>query len=183
MAESINLLQTTIAPKKERSLFFSISLLFLLISIIVSVGLLLYTTYLNSRISSLSNEKTEVLKQMAIVEPQRIKYLTVKERLRSIGPILLNNTAFSTAYTQLENAIPSGLSISDIDIQKDTVTLTLATNDLVSVNTFLNDNLKALVSKKSLIKAVTINSFTVGKANDGYNLGVTLQYRQNILGQ
>lgn len=181
MAESINLLQTTKVEKKERSLFFSISLLFLLISVILGVGLLLYTTYLKTKVSTLAVEKSKMLIQMQTYNEQRIKFLTVKERLRAIYPIITNNIKFNQTFVILEQNIPTQLNLADMKINKSSIFLTLTSNDLLSINEFLTDSIEKIISQDRLVKAITINNFSIDKSSGGYSLGITVAYSKNLL--
>lgn len=170
MREEINLVTIDKKPEKKISSFFSLSLLTLLLTVVVAVISILYLFFLKTQLISLSNDKEQTLLEIQRFDEQRVKLLTVKERLSAIGKIIPGNQVLPERVRLLRDGIPAEFEVSDMIVDLNKVTITMSSQSLSLFNTFFDTKLEALAQKKrSGISGVKIQGFGFSPQNTFYS--------------
>lgn len=177
MNEEINLITVTKTEKKEKNKAIYYSLLFLLVCVILSISFIFYNLYLKTVISNIAGKQALAIQTLSTQTEKRAKFLTVSERLSSIKKIDFNNKDFLTRINLFENAIPSSLIITTFLATDKSFTVSLSSENLSVLNTFLEENLIDLSKNKTAgVTKIKVNSMQVDRGGL-YTTGITINFK------
>lgn len=177
MNEQINLLQEVREVKKERSFFLSISLLFLLITVIIAIGMGLYVFFLKTQEVRLSSAQSQSSNNISQFKDKKIMYQTIKERLALISTLLQKKNHVTDRFLAVLQTIPQSVSISNLTMSGNTMKMTLESENLLNVNEFLEKDLAAITLDDNLnVKRVQIDSLGIQNVNGVYSVGISLEF-------
>lgn len=174
---SINLLPPELEAAKHQKNRFSRTLKLSIIFLAVVIGIA--TVVLSFRLSQnviLSNvnkdlEKAKTTLNLPENNQKEGVALTLKGRLDSIGSLLAQETFSSYAYNLLSSLAPVDVTLNSITIDsKGAVKITAETNNLSSLETFLNQILDPSLNQKK----ITVISI------DGLSRSKTESYRTDL---
>lgn len=158
-------------------MFFTVSLALLILAAVVSIGILLYSLFLRNNLVRVGDLQSDA---RAALSKERLKsadFLALSERLSNIEKIVPSNASFSNLLSPIAESIPDSIDVDDITVDQSTVSVTLTTSDLATLNTYLNTNLKKLVGRKEThIKNVTIQNFGINDATGNYSTAIRFIY-------
>lgn len=160
--QGVNLL--TIEKKREKKIgsFFTISLLVLIIVIFASIGLLLFTLFLKTNLSAVTQAESTALASLDSYKSKKIKVLTISERLGNIQKIVSVNKKVYNNVFPIEESIPAGISVNSLQADETAATFTLVSSSLATLNNYLNVDLKKLAdSKNARVKTINIDDFSL----------------------
>lgn len=181
MREEVNLLTTDIKKEKKLSSFLALSLLILLISVVLAVLALFYLLFLKANLSSISKNEKKVQSDMNVYDSQRVKLLTVAERLSVIKKVASSDKVFTQRLSQIVQNIPQDMTVENLDIQGGKVSIRVSSSSLSSFNTFFATTLLALPQeKKSGVKKITILSFSIDP-NGRYAALINIAYSSPLV--
>lgn len=163
--ENINLATSEKVRVGKKSQFFTISLLMLLFTVLSAVIVILYMLFLRTRISTLLVQEEKIVSQMQTYVEKRAKHQAIKERLVSIKKIISSNDILEIRLNFLFQNIPSAISIDDVLVNNDVITLKLSSLNLSVLNDFLDKTVKEMPSQeKSEIKKIDSDNFAFTNA-------------------
>lgn len=170
---SINLLKTeeheSVSTLKRKFALKIIS--FVLLFFVLLSSIILFV--ISNRISpeAIKNEQGSILKNLTIQKEKQAKYGLLTDRLSNINQILKNRKNYTNTLNALVAQIPPGVNTTGLSVQDADITLTVNSNSLLSINDFLTKILDT-VSKKHLIRDMTIETLTVDRATGTYSLSI-----------
>lgn len=177
MSDQVNLLQETKVVKKEGGKLLSLSFLFLLLTVIIAVGILLYLFYLKTQEGNIITNQTESISSLSQFQDKKIMYQSTKERLASISQLLLTKNVQTDRFIDLATVIPSDVSISALSLSGNTAKLTLSSSSLSSINEFLEINLEELPENPELkIRRIQIDNLGIQSDSGVYSVGITIEF-------
>lgn len=170
---SINLLRTE-EHESEKTLKrkFALKIIsFVLLFFVLLTSIILFI--ISSRISpeAIKSEQESVLKTLTREKDKQAKYGLLTERLSSINQVLGNRKNYTNTLNALIAQIPPGVNTTGLSVQDADITLTVNSNSLRSINDFMTKILDT-VSKKHLIRDMTIETLTVDRATGTYSLSI-----------
>jgi len=173
MNEAINLVKTEERDdlRRHRKIFILrlISLVFM--GFVGVVSIILFVLYARISVSSVKREQSKVVQNIVFQKDKLAKFNLLNDRLRGINQILRDRKNYTITLNSLLGQIPVGASATSFNINKDGVSLTVASQSLLPLNKFLN-NVVDLSSKKHSIREMVIESLTIDSKSGIYSLSI-----------
>lgn len=173
MNDSINLVgaQETGNVRRHKRVFVLrvISLVFL--SFVAVVSIILFVLNIRVSTSSIKNEQAFVTRNISLQKDKFAKLNLLNDRLKGIRQVLKDRKNYTATVNSILDQVPSGASASTLSINKDGITLTVASGSLLSINKFLN-NVIDLSIQKRLIKDMVIESLSIDTKTGIYSLSI-----------
>lgn len=173
---SINLLKT----KKQTAATSSIKELFLLrwiaiglLFVISSLSIILFLLIALSPLPRLQKQRENDLRTLSSYHPEMAKFYLIEERLKSSGLILDKRRNFDELLTTLIDQIPNQLSVMSFSLKDKNISITVNSTSLSSINTFFED-LVALVDSKKAFSSVVLADLTVNQQQNSFSATVNL---------
>lgn len=168
---SINLLRTEgqedVKTSKRKFILHVISLVFLSFVGIVSIVLFI----ISNRISpeAIRQQQDKIIKSITLQKDKQAKYGLLVDRLSSVNQILKTRKNYTKTLNALVAIVPSGLVTTGLSVENSDISMTVSSTSLSPINDFLT-KLLDLVSKKYLIRDMTIETLTVDRVTGNYSL-------------
>ncbi len=176
MSEGINLLDPNkknenLLPAKRMQFmnYFAIGLLF-----IVSVSsVTLFILISLSPLPELKRQEQGLRNTLAQSSEDMAKLALLDERTGAIADLLEQRTSYDKTIELLQNKLPSNAAISSIRVDQKTLVVTVESNSLQSLDTFLNGMI-GYVQGKEAFSQVTMTSLSTDAETNGYSLTVSM---------
>lgn len=176
MSDQVNLLKIK-EVKEGKSKLVSVSFLFLLITVVLAVGMLLYLFILKNQEKNLIDAQAQNSQELAQFKDKKILYLSTEERIKQIVELLQTKDKITNRYLGVSQIIPGSVTIENLSISKNTANLTLSSLSLSAINDFLERNLKELPADNVLqVKRVQIDSLGVRESEGFYSVGISIEF-------
>lgn len=173
MNSSINLLQQKddqLIKKQERlkilKLTAGISL-----AVVAFLSIIIFILNMQFSVTSIKNEQNSIINSISSLKDKSAKIVLVNDRIKGISEILKQRKDYSGLIEKVLVLVPSRAKITSFEISKDTLSMTVSSNSLLSINTYLNDMIK-LSQDEKLIKSLAIKGITVNFKTGEYNLSI-----------
>lgn len=176
-SRNINLL-----PKKSKNdlkeekilrIFKLVSFSFLALVCLISISLFFLNR--NSSFYSLENEKDKILKNISSMDEITGKYLFTNTRLKDASEIVLKRKYMDKTINLILEKVPEGVSVDSIEADKISLTLSVSSKSLYSINILLN-NLVSLVPDSKLFGKIMLSGITLDQKKGLYNLSLKLTF-------
>ncbi len=170
---SINLLRTegpeNVKVQKRKFVIRLISIVFLFFVVLTSITLFI----ISSRISpeAVRKEQDAIIRNLTLQKEKQAKYNLLIDRLVGINQILKTRKNYTNTLNALLSDVPQGVNTTGLSVENSDVTLTVNSNSLLSINEFLTKILDT-VSKKHVIRDMTIETLTIDRATGSYSLSI-----------
>lgn len=176
MEKKINLLIRREGEKRKSKKFFFYSLgtfisTFFLALVVLAIGLLIKQGF--SKIEADQNRVRENINRDA---EKKIKILTLKNRLENIARIVDSRENFNAVVESILSIFPSDIEIGGIQAGTDEIVIRVQSQDLLVLNTLLEENIKAYTKKENKIKKIDIVSFGFDRDRSLYVLTLAASF-------
>jgi hypothetical protein len=176
MNKGINLLTEKKIDKAGR-LFQSLKVLRIIaVSLLFVVSLssiILFILISFSPLPTLKQQEQERKIILSHFNSEIVKLHILNERLNTIDEIMSKRTSFDDKINLITSQIPSGVMLKSLTIEKNTINVILASNSLLSFDTFLNNVMNLSENKKESFR-ITINNLTQVERDSSFVLDITL---------
>lgn len=176
MSEGINLLDpnkknATIVPMHRIE---SIRLIVAGLLFFVSVAsVILFILVAISPLPTLQKQEQSLRIRLSQSKSNIAKLALVNERTASIDNVLTKRLSLDQTIAVIQSKLANNVAITAIRADKDTVTLTVESRSLQSLNDFLN-GLIGLVQEKKALSQVTLSDLTTDETNTNYSITMSL---------
>lgn len=156
--------------KKKGVKAIRITAVFSLIAILC-LSVLVY--YLNRRIypQALKNERDSLLKSISSLHNKEAKYAILANRVENILELLNKRVDYSKHIAKFSEKIPSGITVDTFKIDKKTITLTISSPSLKSIDEFINGLI--VLGKEKEITVLLLDSLSMSEASGAYLVSLT----------
>lgn len=176
MREDINLAVGSKSKKKTKEIIFGASLGFFVISFIAGSALLLYSLALSTSSASLEQSLSSSKGKLAALSNQKLKFVSLNERLNSIRKILSSRKGIDTSAATIVSYIPDSLTIDSIIANDKGVSVGMSSARLSDFDSLLESAIPEIGKIKELdLKDITVGSFS--QKGSGYALVVVFNFR------
>ncbi|MFH1566232.1 MAG: PilN domain-containing protein [bacterium] len=118
--QDINLIPEELKNQKKREIqlkgLFKGSLIFLIVSVVISAGLLAYKLFLDKNIATLNSEISSEEQKIVSLKAMESKMVLLGEKLIFIQSVLDSRLEYSTLLKDIGNILPSGVSLTSLTI-------------------------------------------------------------------
>ncbi len=121
--------------------------------------------------SNVKKEEDKILFSIKFLREKQAKIAIVNSKILDISRILDTRTNFDSEINSLLEKIPSNISVNSLEIDKTKVAITVSSNSLTAIDEMLN-NLFEMLSKKQIIKSLTIQSISSDQGGGSYSLSL-----------
>lgn len=146
-----------------------ISVVFL--SLIVLSSIVVFFLRFTSPLDSLKKEESKLLTEISSSKQKMAKLLVASEKLKSISEIISQRPNFDKTIDTVLKEAPQNLQVSSLTIDKKNVVLTVSSQSLFSINTFM-DNLINLYLNKKIFEKITLNNLSADQVLGKYSLTI-----------
>lgn len=174
MNSNINLLQQKddqLIKKQKRLKILKLTAgIFLAVVAFFSIIIFILNTQFS--VSSIKKEQNSVINSISSLKEKAAKIILVNDRIKGTSEILSKRRNYSNIIQTVLKSVPSEAKTASLDINKDTLNMTVSSNSLLSINTYLEDMIK-LSQEGKLIKSLAIKGITVNLKTGEYNLSIS----------
>lgn len=146
----------------------------ILLVIIVFSSITLFLLKLQSPLPSLQREKNTLLTNLSLLSQKSAKLLLMKNRLKEIAIIEKKRQRLDELIGSVLEGVPADVSLSSLNIDKESVSITAASSSLSSINIFLDRLVDKVVKGKNFNK-ITLDSLSLDTKGSRYILALTLE--------
>ena len=177
MKNDINLITQREKPRRTYdkvflATFFLFGLVFLLALLLIICSLAL-----KAQAGSLSRSVGEARNRIASMAAVKQKALIVSERLSTARNIISKRNNLETRTSQILALLPDNFNISSIVGEKDVVTVTVGSSDLITFDKLFEVNLNAIARDKNLgLKKIESLGFT--RSGSAYELAIGFYFSE-----
>lgn len=118
--QDINLIPEELKNQKKREIqlkgLFKGSLIFLIVSVVISAGFLAYKLFLDKNITTLNSEISSEEQKIVSLKAMESKMVLLGEKLIFIQSVLDSRLEYSTLLKDIGNILPSGVSLTSLAI-------------------------------------------------------------------
>lgn len=136
---------------------------------LISLSIFLLTQAVNS--SSVKKDEADILKKISQFENKQIKLFIVNNRVENIDKIIKAKKDLSKTASDLLAKIPENLLVDSFEVSDAMVIITGRSKSLFTIGEFIN-NLTDMVSKKEIIKSLTLNSLVLDGVGNSYTVSI-----------
>ena len=178
MPEDISLLPKEVERKKEQEardrLLRRGGLAFLAVSLLLALGVFVYSLTLNSRLSNLEQDIAGEMSKISSLSEIELDAKDLERRVEGLAKILEEKLYFSDLLSALAEAVPGDVAIAEVTApSEEAVSISGTSRSYVSLKQFLL-NLKETDSASVDFKAVGLRSVSLDQQTGGYNFELTL---------
>ena len=163
MNSRINLLPTkkqvpsTASTRRAgRIRLFAISMLFG----VSAASLIVFLVVALSPLPTLQQQERNATATLSQYRTDIAKMTLVNDRLKSTSLLLAKRKDFDKALEAVKNKMPDGVTITEVDMTRETVSVTAASSSLALIDTFIT-NLTNAVAEKKDFKQVSLSKLMV----------------------
>lgn len=172
MSENINLLRQrrkTPLPKNTLIVLRLVSIVLLFTTAFVSVALLFLQ--LRSPVGDLKKEEITVLSNASALAPKTAKFLFVIDRLNAMSDITQKRPRFDATLQTMQTLVPQNVSVVSLKIEKTSISMTVTSSSLASIDALITNFTDALQQKKRFNKLV-LNGIAADPGSRQYSLSL-----------
>lgn len=142
------------------------------LGVVASFSIIIFLLNIKFSVSSIKNEQNSIINSIASLKTKAAKTILVNDRIKGISEILNKRRDYSSVIQTALKSVPNGAKTTSLDINKDNLNMTVSSNSLLSVNTYLESMIK-LSQEGKLINNLAIKGITVNLKTGEYNLSVS----------
>jgi|SRR6185369_2944653 len=174
MNKGINLFKT------EKKISVAVASQKLTVLRLVAIGLLFCTSAFSiilfllivlSPLPDLQKQEKTLLATISGSHPDIAKLFLINDRLKSSETIIDKRQNFDKSLSLIKQRMSSDVSITAITMNKSTISITVSSSSLSSLDNFLNSLVDAVDSKKDFSK-VTMTNFLADEVRDNFFLTI-----------
>lgn len=175
MSNTINLLD----DKKNKVLAKTDSLRALRLSaisflfIVSALSVILFILISLSPLPNLRNQERLAIATLSQYHTDMVKLFWVKERTDTIATFLAKRTSYDKSLEAIQSKLPDGVEVQSLEVEKNTVSLTVSSNSLDLLNTFVS-NLTTSVNEKKNFSQITLSSLSLEEDKTKYLVSIIL---------
>lgn len=173
MTNDINLVsnkdEATLKQKKQLRAVRVVAVISLAMIVLFSVLIFIISSLIG--LQSIKNSENSTLNSISFLHKKEAELAIVNNRLQDITTILQNRKNYTSDINTLLKIIPSGVYVNSIEINKDSLTMVIVSNSLLSINDFLN-SLIGFAQKNQLVKNLIIESLSINGKTGLYSLSI-----------
>lgn len=167
----INLIKVeTASPKNRRAAKLRMVALIILF-FVGGVAIIFFILDFSSPLNSIKSEQDAVLSSITAENQKAVKLAIVNERATAINRLKIERPDYLGVLNTAMSTLPSGVSASGLDIDESSVSITVASPSLLSLNNFLNGVLDE-ARKNSNIESASMESLTANDTSSAYQMSV-----------
>lgn len=172
---SINLIgnkeHESVTPASKNLKLIRGAAIFLLFGI-SSAAIILSILIAFSPLPQVQQQEQNALANLARSHPEMTKIAYLEDRLTSISNILAQRNNYSSILDSISNKLPPDVSMTDIEMKKKNVSLTVKSNSLTSLTEFI-ENLKIATRNKEF-STLTLNNILTDNQNNTFSLKISV---------
>jgi len=174
MNKGINLLRPeerlTVKPASLRLGFLRVIALSLLFGV-SSISIVLFLLIALSPLPTLQNQEQSALNAISKFHPDIAKLFIVDDRLKSSQTILTQRKRFDVSLNKILEKMPGSVSVTAVSMNKDKVSVTVSSQSLASIKSFIDNLVSAADTKKDFSK-VTLTNFLTDETHNSYIVSI-----------
>jgi Tfp pilus assembly protein PilN len=136
-----------------------------------AASIVLFLLIALSPLPTLQQQERNAIATLSQYRTDIAKLLLVTDRLRASDKLLAKRKDFASALQAVQSRMPDGVTITEINMTRDTVSVTVTSTSLSLIDTFLNSLVNAQVAKKDF-KDVSMSKLMVDEAKDAFTVTV-----------
>lgn len=175
MNTQINLALEKEGIKKATQKYFYAVVIAFVIVVLITLSLLTYNFLLGRQFEELLDDKQTITDSIKTQEEKKAKLLLLKERLSAIETVIKSREKLPGRLLDILNMMPTTLSIEEADISGNKVLLTINSNNLKDIDTFLS-LLHELKPGLLSIKQTELETFGIDNNKLVYNFELEFGY-------
>ena len=156
----------------ERELRILNILRFTAVSMLVTIALssiIIFVVSVQIPLSALRQEENSTIAQISQLHKKLATYYLIKDRINNINALMSTRKDYTKSLKPILAMVSGDLTVDDLDVEEDVITLTVSGNSLVGINTIINDLIASSESKK-YISNVTISSLNLNTTAGRYSV-------------
>lgn len=146
------------------------------LTVVVSLGLIIFRLVLKSAYDSLDQKEQLVNSQLLAMQDKKDKLIETKSRISDIQKVLGKRSPVITRINSISSIVPTDADVDALNGSDSDLQITLETDNLSSLNDLMEQKIAALASdKKRGIKKIEMISFGLNPKTLRYNItfGIT----------
>lgn len=159
-------------PTASRNLKIMRAIAVLLLFGVSAASIILYILISFSALPQVQQQERDALATLSQSHPEMTKIALLQDRLAGISLVLAQRNKYDTVLASIIDKKPKDIKIFQISMSKKTVTLTVKSNSLESLTTFV-ENLLAAAERKEFT-SVTLNSIISDNETNNFSLTVSI---------
>jgi Tfp pilus assembly protein PilN len=159
-------------PIASRKLKLMRAIAVLLLFGISAASIILYILIAFSPLPQVQEQERQARAVLANAHPDMTRIALLEDRITGVAAILQERHSYDKVLDSINSKMPSGITVFQINIAKKTVTLTVRSDSLDVLTTFVS-NLTASVDTNEFAK-VTLNSIVSDDASGTFSLTVSI---------
>lgn len=136
-----------------------------------AASIILFLLIALSPLPTLQQQERNAIATLSQYRTDIAKLLLVNDRLRSSATLLEKRKDFDKALEAIRSRMPDGVTITEMNMTRESVSVTVASESLSRIDTFLN-NLTSAVADKKDFKHVTMSKLLVDEQKDVFTVTV-----------
>ena len=156
----------------ERELRILNILRFTAVSMLVTIALssiIIFVVSVQIPLSALRQEENSTIARISQLHKKLATYYLIKDRINNINTLMSTRKDYTKSLKPVLAMVSGDLTVDDLDVEEDVITLTVSGNSLVGINTIINDLIASSESKK-YISNVTISSLNLNTTAGRYSV-------------
>ncbi|PIP75067.1 MAG: hypothetical protein CO135_03250 [Candidatus Levybacteria bacterium CG_4_9_14_3_um_filter_35_16] len=141
------------------------------LTIIVLCAIIIFIISTQFSLASIKKDQNTAIFGISQLKDKAGKLLMVNDRIKGIAEILNKRKDYSNISNSLLELVPQGVVIKSFSFDKDNVGISVSSNSLALINTFLN-SLISFSSQKKLIKNLVMEGIIVNTKTGQYTLSI-----------
>lgn len=156
---------------------FILSAAFFIVSVLISIGLIMYGLVLKTSYAALEQKEANVDTQLLSLQEKKIKLTEVKSRLADIKKIIAKRSPTTSRIGLVSGVLPPEATINSLSGSSHTVDINLESDSLASLNELIESKITEFArSKKGGIKKVEMNGFALNARTLNYSVTLSIEY-------
>lgn len=176
MSEGINLLdpnkQSTSSAILRRLRTMRVVMIGLLFFVSVA-SVMLFILVTLSPLPSLQKQEQSLRLTLAQSKNDMIKFSWVSEQASTIDTILANRHTIDQTIDLILSKLPSDTTVTAIQVQKNSMSLTIESQSLQSLDTFIT-NLIGIVQGKKVFSQLNLTDLSIDSTNNAYSMTIQM---------
>lgn len=177
MNNDINLLITR--PKKDLAKLakkLKILRIIAMVSLFLIAGtsVILFIFISASPLPALKRQENTALTAIAQLHTRMGKMLLIQDQMKDISLITTKRSTFDATYTEIVSVLPKDMSLDNIRITKQAISLSLSSSVLSDIEAYLS-SLKDIAEKKKVFSRIYLNGFALNKQLNKYIFYVEIE--------
>lgn len=142
------------------------------LAIVAFFSIIIFILSTQFSVSSIKKEQNSVINSISSLKEKAARIILVNDRIKGTSEILSKRRNYSNLIQTVLKSVPSETKTASLDINKDILNMTVSSNSLLSINTYLEEMIK-LSQEGKLIKSLAIKGITVNLKMGEYNLSIS----------